>query len=190
MVQAIIFDFFGVLSLRARRLFFETYIPNYHERQAEFEDLTKQRNLGLISAQDYVQRIADETGVSPQECMQQMEGERRLNQPLIDYIAQHLRSHYKIGLLSNAGDELFEYIDPHLAKNLFHEIIISADVGLIKPDPAIFRLAAERLEVEPSETIMVDDLRDNCLGAESAGLSAIHYRAFQQFKPELERLLR
>ena len=54
--------------------------------------------------------------------------------------------------------------------------MISAEVGLHKPQPEIYRLAADRLEVEPEECIFVDDLRENCEGAEAVGMTAVRHR--------------
>ena len=55
--------------------------------------------------------------------------------------------------------------------------MISAEVGLHKPQPEIYRLAAERLEVEPDACIFVDDLKENCEGAEAVGMTAIRHRS-------------
>ena len=54
--------------------------------------------------------------------------------------------------------------------------MISAEVHLHKPQPEIYRLAAERLEVAPEECVFVDDLRENCEGAEAVGMTAVRHR--------------
>jgi HAD superfamily hydrolase (TIGR01509 family) len=54
--------------------------------------------------------------------------------------------------------------------------VISGEVGLHKPQPEIYELACERLGVEPSDAVFVDDLRENCKGAEAVGMTAIHHR--------------
>jgi epoxide hydrolase-like predicted phosphatase len=189
MTKAVIFDFFGVLSIHATRLFFEMHIPNYHERRAEFDELTKQHNLGFITPEEYLQRISDETGLPTEECMQRMRSERMLNEPLLEYIKNDLKTTYKIGMLSNAGNELLSYIEPKRVNELFDEVVISAEVGLIKPDPQIFTLVCERLAVTPRDAIMIDDSDDNCKGARAAGLQAVQYRTFAELKTELVSLL-
>jgi FMN phosphatase YigB (HAD superfamily) len=45
-----------------------------------------------------------------------------------------------------------------------------------KPQPEIYRLAADRLGVEPAQCIFVDDLRENCEGAEAVGMTALLHR--------------
>jgi putative hydrolase of the HAD superfamily len=55
--------------------------------------------------------------------------------------------------------------------------VISAEVHMHKPQPEIYRLAAQRLEVEPEACLFVDDLKENCEGAEAVGMTAIRHRS-------------
>jgi putative hydrolase of the HAD superfamily len=50
-------------------------------------------------------------------------------------------------------------------------------VKLHKPQPEIYRLASERIGVEPGACLFVDDLRENCAGAEAVGMTAILHRS-------------
>ena len=72
---------------------------------------------------------------------------------------------------------------------LFDGVVISGEVGLHKPQPEIFRLGAERIALEPAECVFVDDLRENCAGAEEVGMTAVLHRGPDSTLPELERLL-
>ena len=67
--------------------------------------------------------------------------------------------------------------------------MISGEVGLHKPQPEIYLLACERLGVEPAEAVFVDDLRENCAGAEAVGMTAVLHREPDETVGELERLL-
>jgi putative hydrolase of the HAD superfamily len=62
-------------------------------------------------------------------------------------------------------------------------------VGMHKPQPEIFLLGAERAGVDPGDCVFVDDLRENCEGAEAVGMTAILHRGAERTLPELERLL-
>jgi putative hydrolase of the HAD superfamily len=73
--------------------------------------------------------------------------------------------------------------------DLFDATVISGDVGLHKPQPEIYLLACERLEVEPSEAVFVDDLRENCDGAEAVGMTAVLHRDSAETVARLEELL-
>ncbi len=78
------------------------------------------------------------------------------------------------GMISNSWSTA--HYDRDLLGELFDEVVISAEVGLYKPQPEIYRLAAERLGVDPVECLFVDDLRENCEGAEAVGMTAIRHR--------------
>ena len=92
------------------------------------------------------------------------------------------------GLISNSwgGTSYDRVANPG---ELFDQMVISGEVGLHKPEPEIYHLAAERLGVTPEECVFVDDLRENCEGAEAVGMTAILHRGADRTVPELERLL-
>lgn len=90
--------------------------------------------------------------------------------------ARRLRSDgYRTSLLTNNIAEGRDSWRPLLPLDeLFDDVVDSSEVGLRKPDPAIYRLALERLGgIEPSRAVMLDDHPGNCAGARAAGLSAI-----------------
>ena len=78
------------------------------------------------------------------------------------------------GLITNSWSTA--HYDRHLLAELFDTAVISAEVHMHKPQPEIYRLAAERLEVATEECIFVDDLRENCEGAEAVGMTAVRHR--------------
>ena len=78
------------------------------------------------------------------------------------------------GMLSNSWSTA--HYDRELLAELFDDIVISAEVGMHKPQPEIYRLAAKRLDVDPAQCLFVDDLRENCEGAETVGMTAIRFR--------------
>jgi putative hydrolase of the HAD superfamily len=73
--------------------------------------------------------------------------------------------------------------------DLFDATVISGDVGLHKPQPEIYLLAAERLDVAPGASVFVDDLRENCAGAEAVGMTAVLHRETPATIDHLEELL-
>ena len=92
----------------------------------------------------------------------------------------------KTGLISNSwGLHIYE----RAPTDLFDATVISGEVGLHKPQPEIYRLACDRLGVEPAATVFVDDLRENCAGAEAVGMTAILHRDSAETVARLEELL-
>lgn len=90
------------------------------------------------------------------------------------------------GLISNSwGLGIYE----RAPVDLFDETVISGDVGLHKPQPEIYRLACERLGVEPAHSVFVDDLRENIAGAEAVGMVGVLHRRSEETVTRLEELL-
>ncbi len=77
----------------------------------------------------------------------------------------------RVGIISNWDDRLVCLLDGLGVSHLLDTVISSADVGLHKPDPRIFELACERLQVEPHEAMHVGDHHyADVLGADAAGM--------------------
>lgn len=79
----------------------------------------------------------------------------------------------RTGLLSNSwGTEGYpsDLLDAH-----FDTVVVSAEVGMRKPDPDVFGLAAERLGVPLDQCVFVDDLDLNVAAAREAGMTAVHH---------------
>jgi putative hydrolase of the HAD superfamily len=71
---------------------------------------------------------------------------------------------------------------------LFDAVVISAEVGLRKPDREIFLLTADRIDVPPEECVFVDDLLHNADGARAVGMEAVVHRSAEFTVPRLEGL--
>lgn len=80
----------------------------------------------------------------------------------------------KTGLVSNSWRT--DQYDRAMLDGLFDDVVISGEVGMHKPNPDIYLLAAERLDVSPAGCVFVDDLRENCEGAEAVGMRAVRHR--------------
>jgi putative hydrolase of the HAD superfamily len=93
-------------------------------------------------------------------------------------LVRALRPPYRTSILSNADATLRSRIAEADASllDLFDDFICSAEVGMAKPDPRIFALAARRLGLLPQACIFVDDAERNVAAAREAGMQAVHYR--------------
>lgn len=106
---------------------------------------------------------------------------------LLDFIKK-LRENHKLGIITNYSATGYEhYVAP--VKDYFDDIIVSSHVGLAKPQPEIYLLAAQRLGVGPRECVYIDDHDFRTHGAEQAGMKGIVYKNFEQMKKELKSLL-
>jgi putative hydrolase of the HAD superfamily len=88
-----------------------------------------------------------------------------------------LRPPYKLAVLSNADITLEDRMRDGLGiHELFDCVVCSAAVGMAKPDPAIYALAAERIGFPPEACVFIDDLDRNVDAARAAGMAGVHYR--------------
>ena len=83
---------------------------------------------------------------------------------------------HKIGVLSNAPDDLRERFLSDLPVDVdWDAIVVSGEVGVRKPDPRIFALAADKIGVPLRDCFFIDDLEENVLGAQAVGMSGYHF---------------
>ena len=197
-VRAIIWDFGGVLNYMADvtprlELAQRVGVPLEQINALVFDSQSARRAaVGELTIGQHWQEVGAALGLPPTELpgfVAQFWAADVLNTQVVELI-QALRPRYKIGLLSNAWDDLRQVLDErfHVA-GLFDELVISAEVGLLKPDPRIYHLAVQRLGVQPAEAIFIDDVLVNVEAARREGLHAIQFTSFEQAQAELGDLL-
>jgi putative hydrolase of the HAD superfamily len=85
---------------------------------------------------------------------------------------------YRMGLLSNLTSEEKQVLDPFDLRGLFDVTVASCEVGLAKPEPGIYHLAAQRLGVRPEECVFVDDQPPYLTGAMAVGMCGVLIQRF------------
>lgn len=186
-IKAIIFDCFGVLVMSK----IASLRHDYPEQAAELLDLSTRSDYGFISRADYGNEVARLTGVSADDFEALYWRRNVRNEGAIEWVRQLKATNtYKIGLLSNIGREwLDDFLPEAERRNLFDTEVLSSMVGIVKPDPAIFQLMAERIGVAAGECVMIDDLLSNIEGAAHIGMQGIVFGSVMQAQQDLERLL-
>jgi putative hydrolase of the HAD superfamily len=88
------------------------------------------------------------------------------------------RRGHLLGMISVCTEDVPQVWDETPLGGKFDATVFSCDVGISKPDPRIYEIACERLEVEPAECLFVGDgANDELPGAERAGMAALQLRA-------------
>jgi putative hydrolase of the HAD superfamily len=196
-VRGLLVDFGGVLTTnvfdsfkafsRAERLP-DDAVKNLFRERGEGLALLRQLETGELTAGDFAQRFAPLLGVSPDNLVERLFAGVVPDEAMLEAVRRAKTAGIKTGLISNSWGEGLAY-DPGLLEELFDAVVISGEVGLHKPQPEIFRLGAERIGVAPEGCVFVDDLRENCAGAEAVGMTAILHRGAGGTLPQLEELL-
>ena len=151
-------------------------------------ELVRELETGALSEDEFGERFGALLGIDEGTgLVDRMFGGLRPDEQMLTALRRARAAGIRTGLVSNSmGAGRY---DRSTFAELFDGVVISADVGLHKPQPEIFRLGAERAGVEPEHCVFVDDLRENCHGAEAVGMTAVLHRGPDSTVPELERLL-
>jgi putative hydrolase of the HAD superfamily len=186
-IRAAVFDCFGVLIMAGHSLLY----LDYPELKDEIRNLQQQSDSGKITRQQFDDATAKYTGLSPEEVEEKYWSINKFNQPMLDWIHDLKQSgQLKTGMLSNINRDWMDVSLPVFEQEkLFDAMVLSADVGLMKPDPAIFKMMADELSLMPNECVMIDDVASNIDGAKLAGMQGIIYVSPEQTQAELNHLL-
>jgi len=188
MIKAIVFDFFGVLSTEGFKLFRDTYFPNDEDKRRQAIQLVTKHDAGILSKAQYVAGLASLAAIS-EGIVERHMSSNAPNTLLIDYIKTELKPKYKIGLLSNAGDDYISQILGPEDLSIFDDVVLSYQHSMVKPQKEIFDLAAKRLNILVSECLFVDDSPSHCEGARRAGMTQLLYKDFPSFQKQIEAAL-
>ena len=111
-----------------------------------------------------------------------------IDRTLLDFL-RSLRGKYKTGLISNAWGDLREYLVREKMDDAFEHMVISAEVGVVKPEAKIFQVALEQAGVKPKEMVFVDDFAVNIEGCEKLGIKGILFKDPESAMKQLKALL-
>lgn len=186
-IKAIIIDCFGVLVMPGRIMLQQAY----PDKAAQIDDLCRQSDYGMITRQEFNEQAAKLVNLTPEETQIQYYNTEVHNQPLIDWLLELKKSgKYKTGLISNVGHNWLDKLLVDIKQtDLFDEIVLSSDVSVVKPDPRIFEIMADRLGLLTSECVMADDMLANVDGAERAGFHGIVYGTNRQLQEDFNKLV-
>lgn len=115
---------------------------------------------------------------------------RRPNEPFISYLRTVRERGYRLALLTNNVTEwepLWRATLP--ADELFCLVVNSAEERVRKPHPEIYESTLKRLGLPGSACLFVDDVEENCVAAERAGMRCVRFETTEQAIAEMERYL-
>ena len=188
MIKAVIFDCFGVLVGSGFWSVYQSLGGDPVKHAAFIDDALNRADGGKISSEQLRDIMSKHLGVSPDAYAAAYKNDEVPNIKVFDFIRQELKPHYKIGLLSNAGSGVVQRRIPPELLGLFDAVVVSGEVGLLKPDPAVFSMVAERLQVAPEEAVFTDDHAPYLPGATRVGMHTILFKGLDDFKQQFVRL--
>ena len=196
-IKAVIFDVGGVLMRTENREPRATLGLRFGKTYEEMDKIIFGKSgyhasLGEVTAHEHwqsVMRVLDLPDSEIDDIYTQFFGGDEVDYALIDYI-RSLRPRYTTAILSNAWDDLRQIlVEKWQIDDAFDEIFISAEMGIAKPDPKIYKMVIEKLGIAPEEMVFVDDLSRNIEAARKLGMHAIHFQKRDEVIAELQKLL-
>ena len=159
-----------------------------------------ERNRGLydrgdFSSETYWSRLAEDAGVKIKPelleklCQWDVEMWSHENAVMVEWLKQIHASGIKTAILSNMHPDMIRYARKNFAwLNYFDHQTFSAEVRLIKPDPAIYEHSLRGLGVAAYEALFVDDREPNIQAAQAFGIRAIQFQSPERLREELRRM--
>jgi putative hydrolase of the HAD superfamily len=195
-IRAVIFDYGMVISKPADSA--------AHERMIAVSGLSREvlerhywhnrynYDLGM-KGRDYWAKVASDAGTTftPQQIDDLIESDilmwTSLNEEMLGWVVALQNAGFRTAILSNMVLELMEYMRQEFGWLAhFQQHTWSCELGIGKPDPAIYLHTCKELDVLPSEALFIDDKPENIVGAEKAGLQAIQFSTIEQLRLDLE----
>jgi putative hydrolase of the HAD superfamily len=197
LLRTVISDLGNVILWFDNSIFFKklsTYCSHSEEKIKE----AAHTNLGLI-------RLFDSGQITPQEFYSRIVKELKaridqecffaiycdvfsLNMPVLKLL-QKLKTSCKLVLLSNTDVRRFGFIKKRFPEILiFDEYVLSFELGVMKPDPAIYGEALKKAGTDPQECVFIDDLEKNIEGSQKMGIRGILYTPETDLEAELRKL--
>lgn len=194
-IEAVIWDLGGVIVRTEDRAPRDDLAKRLGLSREEIERIVFESDdrfsaqLGEIDGEAHMRATSEKFGMSLPEFRQHFFGGDRVDQELVSFI-RSLRPKHKTALLSNALSNLRAFLtEEWKISDAFDLIVVSAEEGMLKPDPAIYQLALNRLGVIAAEAVFIDDVAANVEAAVQIGMQGIQFHSRQQTLADLCSLL-
>lgn len=159
----------------------------------EGDDLVVRFETGQLGESEFAlafaQRLSQASGteIDPERLVSRLFRSLRIEEAMVEAVRRARDGGIKTALLSNSwGLELYPRT---ILEEVCDVVVISGEVGLRKPDPAIFTMTTEKLALEPDVCVFVDDHPGHLKAAQQVGMTTVLHKTPQETIEELESLL-
>lgn len=194
-ITTIIFDFGNVLLGWDARQLYKRFLPDPETVDRFLEQISfAEWNAKQDAGRPFREGVAELSSRFPQHAKLIQAYDTHWEESLtgtidgtIEIVRELKQAGWPLYLLSNFSIEKFELIRKrHSYLDLFDDIIISGEYGIVKPEPAIYHIALKRMKKQASECLFIDDSQANINTAKSLGFQTIHFHSPAQLRAELK----
>ena len=198
MIKAIIFDFGRVISAQKPTSLFSSYenelglepgtINSIMFNSKTWEDAL----IGGKTVEEFWQEIGPQLNLNSRieidAFRRRYHADEAVNHSVVNLL-QRLYGRYKLAVLSNSPPGLSQWLADWNLLHLFDTVFCSGDEGVVKPEPAAFKITLQRLAVEPEEAVFIDDTDEHVAASRKMGLQGILFTTGEPLEEELGGLL-
>ncbi len=193
MIDIFIFDCFGVICEPVLNGWYRDHRLKKGFLDENLKKIFEKFDLGAWSENDMVDYFSSYEGVeaTKEQIREQIDDYLKLDKALVNMIQALKDQGFKTVLLTNANASFFErklYPTHPEFKTMFDEIIISSEIGMVKPYKPIYEYTLKKLHAKPEETLFIDDSESNVEGAIAVGMSGYVYTDRQSLRDYLRTL--
>ena len=135
-------------------------------------------DMGVLSFEQVAEELAAYRGVEPKFAREMITiaiGKQETIRPTAKLIDELKAAGYKLYVLSNMSREFIDFLRKQKVYENFDGDVVSCEVGIVKPMPEIYDLLLERFDLDPAETIFIDDRKENVDAAAAKGIATFHF---------------
>jgi putative hydrolase of the HAD superfamily len=163
------------------------------EFRQEYLRVNYKVNNGILSKDVFWEEFLKDLGKSEKydECetlIRSIQNEKTINNEILELVDTLKNNGYKVGLLSNNSLDARKKFEAHGILDRFDVTIISAEVGLSKPESKIFELFVSQLGVTPQELVLIDDSEHSLSTAREVGFTPLLFTDQEKLLEDLKNL--
>ena len=135
-------------------------------------------DMGVLSFDQVAEELAAYRGVEPEFAREMITiaiGKQETIRPTEKLIDELKAAGYKLYVLSNMSREFIDFLRKQKVYENFDGDVVSCEVGIVKPMHEIYDLLLERFDLDPAETIFIDDRKENVDAAAAKGIATFHF---------------
>ena len=175
----IVFDLGGVVFMRDMKKCTQEFIDFFSFVRGEvMPHFWNEYDRGTLTIDQAIDHLMERSGFSREKCASLVAdaiAKQEAVRPTELLIEELKAAGYHLYVLSNMSREFIEFLRRIPVYRRFEGEVVSCEEGVCKPEPEIYRLLLSRYGLNPTETLFIDDRRENIEGAEREGISGFWF---------------
>lgn len=194
MIKAIIFDMGGVVLNAKIESGYALLAEKLNIKKEKFDEVKnryiKDAQIGKISSDELLSKISEELNLDKKKLREYWEHAylevMLLDSEVIELVKKLKEKGYLVSMISNTIEIHSQLNRKRRVYEEFNPVVLSNEVGLIKPSEEIYKLMLDKIKLRASECVFIDDREEHLFPARKLGMHSILFKNIEQLKKELK----